>query len=151
MRRYAGLLALVAAAACASSPAPPRAAAPSPRPALSADPALTWHASAQQPTKVLVLVEENKTQGSALLGMPYLASLARTYGHTTHYRAIRHPSLPNYLAIAGGSTFGVVNDAGPARHRLSGPSVFDRAIAAGSTAKTYAEAMPSNCSLTATR
>ena len=138
---------LVAAVACGSAPStPPVAASRAPEIA----PALTWHAPAQQPTKVLVFVEENKTDRSALAGMPHLAALARTYGYTTDYRAIRHPSLPNYLAIAGGSTFGVTNDAGPSRHRLSGPSVFDQALAAGSTAKTYAEAMPSPCAPSST-
>jgi acid phosphatase len=173
LRLLAPLVVLAAATACASSsapsrpqagpstpstpsatsttPAPSDPASPSaaPAPQLSAQPALTWHASGQQPTKVLVFVDENKTAGSALAGMPYLASLARTYGRTTAYRAIRHPSLPNYLAIAGGSTFGVADDQSPAHHPLTGPSVFDRAIAAGKSAKTYAEAMPSSCALAA--
>ena len=149
MRLVPLLLTAAMAAACASSTPP--AAVPARRaPAPAVTPALTWHVAAQQPTKVLVFVEENKTDQVALAGMPYLASLARTYGYTTDYRAIRHPSLPNYLAIAGGSTFGVTNDAGPSRHPLSGPSVFDQALAAGSTAKTYAEAMPSPCGQTAT-
>ena len=142
----------LAAAACATSPTP-RSAAPSVRPPPSArpiTPAITWRAMTQRPTKVLVLVEENKTDQAALTGMPYLASLARTYGRASDYHAIRHPSLPNYLAIAGGSTFGVTDDAFPSRHRLTGPSVFDRAIATGHTAKTYAEAMPASCSLTST-
>ena len=38
--------------------------------------------------------------------MPYLAGLAGEFGRTTAYRAVTHPSLPNYLAVAGGSTFG---------------------------------------------
>jgi acid phosphatase len=63
---------------------------------------------------------------------------------------VTHPSLPNYLAIAGGSTFGVRNDASPSSHHISGPSVFDRVIAGGRTAKTYADAMPAPCTLTAT-
>jgi acid phosphatase len=104
----------------------------------------------QRPAKVLIIVEENRTPRSALAGMPYLASLAASYGKTTAYKAVTHPSLPNYLAIAGGSTFGVRDDAGPASHHISGPSVFDRAIAGGRTAKTYAEAMPSPCALTST-
>ncbi len=106
--------------------------------------------AAPRPSKVLVVVEENHSQGSALAGMPYLASLARTYGRTTAYRAVTHPSLPNYLALAGGSTFGVRDDRSPASHHVAGPSAFDRALAAGRTAKTYAEAMPSPCALTAT-
>lgn len=103
-----------------------------------------------RPTKVLVVVEENHTAGSALKGMPYLASLASTYGRASSYQAVTHPSLPNYLAIAGGSTFGVHDDRSPASHHLAGPSVFDRVLAAGRTAKTYAEAMPSPCALSAT-
>jgi acid phosphatase len=113
-----------------------------------ARPALTWHGGPARPTKVLVVVEENKTQTSALAGMPRLAALARAHGYTTRYRAVTHPSLPNYLARFGGSTFGVHDDASPSRHPIAGPSAFDRAIAAGRTAKTYAEAMPAPCSLT---
>ena len=142
----AGLVALALAAGCAVA-SPDAAPGPAPSKAVPARPALTWHAAAQRPTKVLVVVEENKTQGSAMAGMPNLAALARRHGYTTHYRAVTHPSLPNYLAIAGGSTFGVHDDASPARHPLAGPSAFDRAIAAGRTAKTYAEAMPANCAL----
>lgn len=112
--------------------------------------ALWVQPTAQRPVKVLIVVEENRTARSALLGMPYLASLAAKHGRATHYRAVTHPSLPNYLAIAGGSTFGVQDDRGPASHRIAGPSAFDRIIASGRTAKTYAEAMPSNCALTST-
>lgn len=99
---------------------------------------------------MLVVVDENHTQGSALAGMPYLASLAKAHGRTSAYKAVTHPSLPNYLAIAGGSTFGVRDDASPASHHITGPSAFDRAIAGGRTAKTYAEAMPSACGQTST-
>jgi acid phosphatase len=83
-------------------------------------------------------------------GMPQLAALAKQFGYTTRYKAAAHPSLPNYLAIAGGSTFGVHDDKGPAIHRLSGPSAFDRAIAAGKTAKSYLDSMPRPCALKAT-
>ncbi len=101
-----------------------------------------------QPSKVLVVVEENHTAAAALRDMPYLAALAREYGQTTDYRAVAHPSLPNYLALAGGSTFGVTDNADPSVHPIAGNSVFDSAIAAGSTAKTYVEAMPAPCALT---
>jgi len=111
---------------------------------------LTTTPTSPRPTKVLVVVEENRTARSALAGMPYLASLARAHGRASSYRAVTHPSLPNYLAITGGSTFGVRDDASPSRHPLSGPSVFDRVLAGGRTAKTYAEAMPSGCGLSAT-
>jgi hypothetical protein len=80
-------------------------------------------------------------------GMPYLAGLARRFGYADHYTAIRHPSLPNYLAIAGGDTFGVDDDAAPAAHAIHEPSVFSQALNAGLTARTWAESMSDNCQL----
>lgn len=104
-------------------------------------------AAASRPTKMLIIVEENHGEQAALTQMPYLAGLSRTYGRANAYSAVAHPSLPNYLALVGGSTFGVTDDAPPAAHALPGPSVFDQAIAAGHTAKAYIEAMPSPCAL----
>src|SRR5664279_1786470 len=63
-------------------------------------------AAAAAPDKALVVVEENHSHSSVLSGMPYLASLADTYGQTRTYQAVADPSLPNYLAIIAGSTFG---------------------------------------------
>lgn len=103
--------------------------------------------TARRPTKLLTIVEENHSEPAALAQMPYLAALSITYGHTSAYSAVAHPSLPNYLALVGGSTFGVTDDASPAAHPLSGPSVFDQAISAGRTAEAYIEAMPSPCAL----
>jgi acid phosphatase len=102
-------------------------------------------AATVRPTKVLTIVEENHGQTSAVRGMPYLTLLSQHYGRTTAYRTQTHPSLPNYLAMAGGSTFGVRDDGSPAQHPLSGPSVFDAARGTGHTAKTYAEAMTRPC------
>jgi acid phosphatase len=141
LRRMAGTLLAASALAAGCGTAPP---------AASTVAAPLWVPAQQRPAKVLIVVEENKTPRSALSGMPYLATLAQTYGKTTSYKAVAHPSLPNYLALAGGSTFGVRDDAGPASHPISGPSVFDRVIAGGRTAKTYAESMPSACALTST-
>jgi acid phosphatase len=148
-RRHLG--ALLAAAALVTGAAVGTSGPARPAPVHTAVAAPLWLTPAPaRPTKVLVVMEENRTPRAALAGMPYLAALASAYGRTTAYKAVTHPSLPNYLAIAGGSTFGVRDDLGPSRHPLSGPSVFDRVIAGGRTAKTYAESMPSACSLTAT-
>lgn len=144
----AALALLSTAAGAASSPAAPPVPAPPPA-AGPAVPALPVGAAAH-PSKVLVIVEENHGAASASAGMPYLASLGRTYGVATNYHAASHPSLPNYLAIAGGSTFGIADDSGPAAHAVRGPSVFDVALAHGQTAKTYAEAMPTACAQSAT-
>jgi acid phosphatase len=79
--------------------------------------------------------------------MPYTYRLARTYGYASSYFGVRHPSLPNYLAIASGSTHGVTTDAAPPDNvAVRGPSVFGEAIAAGRTAAVYVDAMPGRCS-----
>lgn len=102
-------------------------------------------ALASRVTKVLVFVEENHSYREMKAQMPYTFKLAEKYGYASHYRATRHPSLPNYLAMAGGSTFGVTDDLPPAQHPILDPSVFGKAIAAGRTAKVYAESMVSSC------
>ena len=119
-------------------------AVPSTPPATASPPAHP-SPSAQGITKVLTVVEENHATRSARAGMPYLASLADQYGVATGYRSLTHPSLPNYLAMTAGSTFGISDDGGPADHPVSGPSVLDLALQHGHTAKVYAESMPSNC------
>lgn len=101
-----------------------------------------------QPTKLLVVMLENHSAAEMQSGMPYLWSLARQYAYASDYTGVSHPSLPNYLAIAGGSTFGVTDDDNPSVHPVNAPSVFDQAVAAGATAKVYADAMPTNCDLT---
>ena len=98
---------------------------------------------------MLTIVLENRGPAAVAAGMPDLVRLAHTYGRTTRYRAMTHPSLPNYLALAGGSTFGVTDDGPPAAHPVHGPCVFDLAVTAGRTARTYAEAMPTKCALRA--
>jgi phosphatidylinositol-3-phosphatase len=99
-------------------------------------------------TKVLVFMEENHSLNEMKSGMPYDFSLAQQYGYATNYKGITHPSLPNYLAIAGGTTAGVTDDSAPSSHPINASSVFGQAITAGHTAKSYAESMTSNCQLT---
>jgi phosphatidylinositol-3-phosphatase len=41
---------------------------------------------------------------------PYLTALARAHGLAARMYGAAHPSLPNYLAVIGGSTFGCTND-----------------------------------------
>jgi acid phosphatase len=106
-------------------------------------------ASGPTPTKVLVFMVENHSLDEMRAQMPWTAALADRYGYATAYHAMTHPSLPNYLAIAGGSTFGVQDDEDPSSHPIGGPSVFGRALEAGSTARVYAESMPGTCATTA--
>jgi len=98
-------------------------------------------------TKILVIMEENHSVGQVFPShMPYLWSLARQYGRATDWSDIGHPSLPNYLAIFGGSAFGDPQDCFPGPGcQYPGPSVFGQAIARGETARAYEESMPSSC------
>jgi hypothetical protein len=133
-----------AGATVTPTPAPTPTPTPTPTPVPTATPTPT--AAANQVDKVLVLVVENHSLDQMRSGMPWTYDLATRYGHATGYHALTHPSLPNYLAIAGGDTFGIADDRTPAAHRLEGPSVFGQAVASGRTAGVYAEGMPSACS-----
>ena len=100
---------------------------------------------AAQVDKLLIVVAENKRAVDVSRHMPFLKSHSRAYGTATQYYAVTYPSLPNYLVMTGGSTFGVKKNGTPRRYQLKGPSVFGQLLASGRTAKTYAEAMPGNC------
>jgi hypothetical protein len=94
---------------------------------------------------VLVFVLENHSLDQLRAQLPYTFSLAERFGYATAYRGLTHPSLGNYLAMLGGSTFGVVDDRDPPAHPISGSSVFGQALADGRTAGLYAEGMPAPC------
>jgi hypothetical protein len=100
-------------------------------------------------TKILTIVVENHSLRQMQSGMPYLNSLAKRYGYATDYRAIRHPSLPNYVAIAFGTTAGVTDDKPPSAHPVGGDSIFSLANKAGTGGRLYAESMTSPCQKTA--
>jgi phosphatidylinositol-3-phosphatase len=104
-------------------------------------------ARAGQPRKILVIMEENHSiQQIFPGGMPYLWSLAQRYAYATDWSDVAHPSLPNYLAIFGGSDFNDPQDCAPAAGcTYPGPSVFGQALSRGETAKAYEESMPQPC------
>jgi hypothetical protein len=154
LQALVAVLTLVLVAACGSHPPAPRKASRSPQPVATASPtpssrpqtsSIAGPAAVQ---KVLTFIEENHSLQQMQAGMPYTYGLAEQYGYATNWTAITHPSLPNYLAMAGGSTFGISDDDSPNAHPLHGPNVFGQAINAGSSAKVYQESMPGNCSLT---
>jgi acid phosphatase len=97
--------------------------------------------------KILVIMEENHSiQQIFPSAMPYLWSLARRYAYATEWSDVGHPSLPNYLAIFGGSAFNNPQDCAPGPGcTYPGPSVFGQALSRGETAKAYEESMPQPC------
>ena len=60
---------------------------------------------------VFLVVEENHgfTDVIGNPAAPNLNALARRFGLATSYFGVSHPSEPNYVALMGGSTFGVAS------------------------------------------
>lgn len=138
---------LLAACSGSSQPASPGTTTPAPVPS---SPSATASAPAPlhgQVRKLLVIMEENHSAGEVFpSGMPYLWSLAQRYGRASDWNAVGHPSLPNYLAIFGGSAFNSPPDCSPGSGcSYPGPSVFGQALARGETARAYEESMPQRC------
>jgi hypothetical protein len=134
-----------------SAPTPPPSSSTSTPPPSSSTPAPPPSSTSPPPTttghKVLVIPLENHSQSDALAQMPHLTGWAQAFGQATNYYAITHPSLPNYFAIFGGSTFGVTSDCsvGASNCVPDAPSVWGQTLAAGGTARAYQESMTSNC------
>lgn len=77
--------------------------------------------------------------------MPTYNKLAHQYTLLTQYYAIRHPSLPNYIALMGGDTFGITSDCKDCF--VNEPSLPDLIEKSGRTWKAYMEDMPKPCFL----
>ncbi len=94
---------------------------------------------------IVTIVLENKEFGTVVNSpkMPYFNQLATSYTLLTQLYAVTHPSLPNYLAMIGGDTFGITFDCTSCL--LAAPSLPDLIEASGRTWKTYQEDMPSAC------
>jgi len=90
---------------------------------------------------VFVIILENTTYGAAMR-QPYISSLASQYAFATDYYAISHPSLPNYLALSSGSTWGIYDDG---YHRLPEGGIGAELTNAGISWKGYFEGFNGNC------
>ncbi len=110
----------------------------------------TTSAPPQRFSHVVVIVLENHSfndiigpAGSpAAQAAPYLNGLARSCGVASDYHSVTHPSLPNYLALTAGSTFGVTGDC---KCTFPVGGVFLQAQQAHRGWGAYAEGMPSPC------
>ena len=90
---------------------------------------------------------ENKAPVVASSAAPTFTSLASACGLATDYHAITHPSLPNYLAATGGSTFGIADDSPPSAHPIDSASIFSQVQSTGRRWRSYQESMPSACAV----
>jgi phospholipase C len=99
---------------------------------------------------VLWIWMENKayTQIIGSTAAPFTNRLAQQCGLATNYKAVAHPSLPNYIAATSGGTQGITDDNPPSSHPLAVSSIYSQVKAAGKTWRDYEESAPSNCPLT---
>jgi phosphatidylinositol-3-phosphatase len=98
------------------------------------------------PAHIAVIVMENEEFGD-IIGShqtPFINALARRYALARSMYAITHPSLPNYLALTGGSPFGIDSDCSDCRVP-SAVSLADQLTAAGISWKAYMEDLPRPC------
>jgi len=89
---------------------------------------------------VFIVVEENSRYTSVIgrPSMPYLNSLAITYGLATQYYATTYPSLPNYFMLTTGQVITQNDGSGT----VTADNVVRHLLTAGKTWKAYEESLP---------
>lgn len=94
---------------------------------------------------IVVIVFENKDYRHVIgaASMPILNRLAEENSLLSAYYAPAHPSLPNYLALIGGDTFGVNRNCEDCYR--DAPNLADLIEESGREWKTYQESMPAAC------
>src|SRR3569623_64288 len=111
----------------------------------SATPMTQWTGS------VFTIVMENKSRGDILgnRSAPYINQLAKQGAVAVGYHdSYVHPSEPNYLWMAAGENFGILDDADPIKHTVDSSShIADQLELAGLSWKAYQESMGEPCGL----
>jgi len=94
---------------------------------------------------IVVVVLENWSSEDSLRSplMPSYNKLADQYTFLTEYYGITHPSLPNYIGMISGDTFGITENC--TECFIDAPGLPDLIEASGRSWKTYQDAMPAPC------
>jgi hypothetical protein len=97
----------------------------------------------------VVIVMENKEAPEAVgtSASRYVTALARRYASADRMYAIRHPSLPNYLALTSGSTHGIASDCTDCH--VAARNIVDQLEGARLSWNAYMEDLPHPCSTVA--
>lgn len=90
---------------------------------------------------IFVIVMENRTYSQAIASS-YVSALAAQYAVATDYHGVSHPSLPNYLALTSGTTWGIADDG---FHTLPAGGLGAQLTAAGIDWRAYMEGMSNGC------
>ncbi|MBV9465675.1 MAG: hypothetical protein JO206_00275 [Solirubrobacterales bacterium] len=131
------LAALVLGACASAAPRPP-----GPVQRIPSSPA---RVGGGRPAHVAVVLMENE-EYTDIIGSsqtPYINRLARRYALASGAYAITHPSLPNYLALTGGSTFGITSDCTDCT--VGSTSIVDQLSVARVSWRAYMEDLPGPC------
>jgi phosphatidylinositol-3-phosphatase len=131
------LLAACAPQATAHAPAKT---SPTPGP-IAASPTPEPSPSTPNPSHVFVIVMENRSYSQAIASA-YVSQLAARYGIATDYHGVSHPSLPNYLALTSGTTWGIADDG---FHALPAGGLGTQLTNAGIDWRAYMEGMTNGC------
>ncbi|HZE04258.1 MAG TPA: alkaline phosphatase family protein [Solirubrobacteraceae bacterium] len=108
-------------------------------------PSPTVRLAGDRPSHIAVILMENE-EYSDIIGShqtPFINALARRYALAQGMYATTHPSLPNYLALTGGSTFGITSDCTSCSVRATG--LAEQLAAAHVSWKAYMENLPHPC------
>lgn len=94
---------------------------------------------------IVIIIFENKEFGTVIGNgkMAYFNLLANSYTLLTEHYATTHPSLPNYISLIGGDTFGITSNCEDCF--INAPSLPDLIEQSGRTWKTYQDDMPEPC------
>ena len=93
---------------------------------------------------VFYIVEENRSF-SQIIGnpdAPTFNQLATQYSLATSYFGTSHPSEPNYVAMVGGSDFGITNDGSYVTNRVDAPSLASQLEDHHLSWKSYSQSLP---------
>ena len=90
---------------------------------------------------IFVIVMENRSYSQAIASS-YVSKLAAEYAIATDYHGVSHPSLPNYLALTSGSTWGIADDG---FHALPAGGLGAQLTSAGIEWRAYMEGMSNGC------
>jgi hypothetical protein len=141
MRLVALVLSALLVAACAPSSTAQATAKHSPTPIAGApDPTPDPSPAAALP-HIFVIVMENRSYSQAIASS-YVSKLAAEYAIATDYHGVSHPSLPNYLALTSGSTWGIADDG---FHALPAGGLGAQLTSAGIEWRAYMEGMSNGC------
>ncbi len=103
---------------------------------------------AATPPVVLIVMENHSLAQLSAANAPYLFNTFNLAGRSfTAYKAIEHPSLPNYLDITGGGNQGCTVDTCPTES-FTANNYFRQVTGHGRTWALWAESMTTNCKLT---